>query len=154
MPDDTMRPATTPGSGDQNVPLPIEWLPGRYAIARLDHTAPLPDWLPGTDGSGFADSDSPLITITRSDQELSILAPNASVPEAVRAERGWVACRVAGTLDFALTGILARLTGTLADAGISVFAVSTFDTDYLLVKEADHQHAARVLGSFSHQSPH
>ena len=150
MPDDMPPQETRPASADEQVPLPMEWLPGRYAVARLDPAAPLPDWLPGVDGGGLAGFEAPLITITRSDQELSILAPESSVPQTVRAERGWVACRVAGTLDFSMVGILARLTGALADAGISVFAVSTFDTDYLLVKETDQSKAAHALDRFAH----
>jgi len=57
----------------------------------------------------------------------------------VRCEQGWRCLRVAGTLDFSLVGVLASLLGPLADAGLSVFVVSTFDTDYLLVKQTDFQ---------------
>lgn len=56
-------------------------------------------------------------------------------PKGARAESGWRAFRVAGTLDFALTGVLAALATPLAAAGVSIFAVSTFDTDYVLVKD-------------------
>jgi hypothetical protein len=68
----------------------------------------------------------------------------------VRCESGFVAIEVAGPLDFALTGILASLAAPLADAGISIFAISTFDTDYVLVREADLARARRALEAAGH----
>lgn len=99
-------------------------LDGRYAIARLGPAGPIPDWAAR---GGF-------VSITRTAEELSVIAAEGAVPEGVRAERGWKLLRVAGTLDFAEVGILARLAGPLATAGIPIGAVSTFDTDYLLVR--------------------
>ena len=72
------------------------------------------------------------------------------MPEGVRCERGWRCLGVAGTLDFSLVGVLAAMLGPLAGAGVSVFVLSTFDTDYLLVKEADFQRAVGVLGRAGH----
>jgi hypothetical protein len=72
--------------------------------------------------------------ITRTSDELSIVCSAAVVPEDVLIEPGWRALKVEGPLDFGLTGILASLATTLAAAGISIFAISTFDTDYILVK--------------------
>ena len=63
-----------------------------------------------------------------------MVGPSSAVPPGAKVEAGWRALRVVGTLDFALTGILAGLTGSLAEAGVSVFALSTFDTDWLLVR--------------------
>lgn len=69
------------------------------------------------------------------DNEISYVCPTEHEPLNVqKAERGWSAMRIEGTLDFALVGILANITRILADAGISVFAISTYDTDYILVK--------------------
>lgn len=75
------------------------------------------------------------MSITRTDQELSIVCPEERVPPDVRAERGFRALRVDGPLDFSLVGILARIASSLASAGISIFAVSSFDTDHILVRE-------------------
>ncbi len=70
----------------------------------------------------------------RTEQELSLVTDDALVPEGVECERGWTALKVEGPLDFALTGILAALAMPLAEAKIPIFALSTFDTDYILVK--------------------
>ena len=66
-------------------------------------------------------------------------------------ERGWRAICVAGPLDFALVGVLASLSGTLASAGVSIFAISTFDTDYILVKEDMLGAAREALAAAGHQ---
>ena len=63
--------------------------------------------------------------------------PRGVVPEGIGAEKGWRVLRVAGAMDFSLVGVLASLTGPLAEAGVALFALSTFDTDYLLVKDED-----------------
>jgi hypothetical protein len=68
--------------------------------------------------------------------ELSLVVPEAFAPDGAAIEAGWRALRVAGTLDFSLTGVLASLAAPLAQAGVSIFAVSTYDTDYLLVRES------------------
>ena len=116
----------------------LEWLPGRFAVCRLDPSAPIPGWAMGR---------SDFLTITRSEAELSIVAAEALVPTEVTAERGWAAMRVVGKLDFAIVGVLSKLTGALAKAEISCFAISTYDTDYILVKETDAGRAADALGA-------
>lgn len=100
-------------------------LAGAYAVCRLAPGAELPGWL---DWSGA------LVSVTATAEELSIVCPAGLVPEDIRAERDWRTFKVEGPLDFALVGILAKLSGALADAGVSVFALSTYDTDYLLVR--------------------
>ena len=99
-------------------------LPGRFAVARLQADADVPPW--ASSGRGF-------VSVTRTAQELSITCPQDVVPGGVPAQRGLAALRVEGPLDFGLTGILAALSAPLAEAGIPVFAVATYDTDYLLV---------------------
>jgi hypothetical protein len=107
-------------------------LPGTYAIARLAADAPVPDWAVG----GF-------VSVTRTADELSVVCPDEVVPAGVRCEAGWRAWRVAGTFDLTTAvGVLAGLTAPLAEDGVSVFAVSTFDTDYLLVKAETADRAA------------
>jgi len=118
--------------------LALEWVPGAFAICRLPASAPVPDWA----GAGSGQS---LVNITRTDHELAILVPQEVVPEGVQAQRGWVALRVAGKLDMLSIGVLARLTGALAEAEVPVFTISTFDTDVLLVKSPDVGRALEAL---------
>jgi hypothetical protein len=107
----------------------------------LDGDAPVPDWAIQDGSSSF----------TRTGEELSILCREALVPEDIRAERGWRALRVAGVLDLSQIGVLASLVAPLAGAGISLFALSTFDTDdYLLVKEQDLGRAVEALVAVGH----
>ncbi len=120
------------------IDISLEWLTGRFAVCRFDPSASTPGW-------ALAGSD--LLSITRTEAELSIVADQALVPSEMTAERGWVAMRVVGKLDFATVGVLAKLTGALAGAGISCFAISTYDTDYILVKEQDADDAAEALGA-------
>jgi hypothetical protein len=114
--------------------------PDTFAICRLEGDAAIPTW--ATSGSFFS--------ITRTSDELSVVCLQSAVPDGIRCERDWRCLRVAGTLDFSLVGVLASLVQPLATAGISVIAVSTFDTDYLLVKQQDIQKAAEVLGRTGH----
>ena len=122
--------------------LTLNPLDGLFAVCRLAADTPLPAW------SAVAGSD--FISITRTTEELSISCRQEIVPDDVRCERGWRCLRVAGALDFALVGILASLLVPLADAGIAVFAVSTFDTDYLLVKEGRCDDAIAVMRRAGH----
>jgi hypothetical protein len=113
---------------------------GLYAICRLDSGAGVPAW------AGAAR----FLTITRTASELSIVCEEQMVPEEVHAERNRRLMQIEGTLAFTLTGVLASVAAPLADAGISIFAVSTYDTDYLLVSEEDLQEATQVLESAGH----
>lgn len=86
------------------------------------------------------------------DGENSLVCPTACVPaDALAREDGWLAFRVAGTLDFALTGILARISTLLAERGIGLFAVSTYDTDYVLTKAERFEEALRVLSDAGYE---
>src|SRR5262245_54261443 len=105
--------------------LTLDLLDGTFTVCRLAPGDPLPAW--ARDGSFYS--------ISRTADELSVVCRQEAVPEGIRCERGWRCLRVAGTLDFALVGVLASLLDPLARAGVSVFVVSTFDTDFLLVKE-------------------
>jgi uncharacterized protein len=118
--------------------LELEWLPGRYAVCRLEPNQPIPAWV-------ACESAHQLLSITRTERELSIVIDEDRVPEDVKAERGFVAMRVVGTLDFSLTGIIARLTTPLAEAGIPVFVISTFETDVVMVAEPHRKTAESML---------
>jgi len=115
-------------------------LPGRFTVCRLHRRAAVPDWALGGD----------FFSITRTTDELSIVCREADVPEEVPCERGWACLKVEGPLDFSLTGVLASLTQPLAEAGLSLFAISTYDTDYLLVKARDLEKAVAVLVEAEH----
>jgi hypothetical protein len=121
-------------------PLALIVVDGIFAVCRLEPDAPIPPW--ATAGNFFS--------ITRTGDELSVVCPQEVVPEGVKCERGWRCLRVAGTIPFSVVGVLASLTAPVADAGISVFAISTFDTDYLLVKEKDLAVAMDALRGFGH----
>jgi hypothetical protein len=94
---------------------------------------------------------SPFYSISRSDEELSLLVPETLEIASEKSEPGWRALKVAGPLDFSLTGILAGIAGTLARAGISIFAISTFDTDYILVKNENLKAAREALTAAGHR---
>ena len=84
--------------------------------------------------------------LAKTDKELSVVCETAKVPEnTINREDGWTAFRVEGSLEFSLVGILADLSHCLADAGISIFAVSTYDTDYILVKKDNWDRAKSAL---------
>ena len=109
-------------------------LPGLYAVCRLGADAPLPEWAQGE-----------FVSITRTDEELSIICDERFVPADVRAERGWACLKVLGPIPFETVGVAAAITAPLAEAGITVLMVGTFDTDYVLVKEAMREKALAAL---------
>ena len=94
----------------------------------------------------FVWTDRPFHFLSQTDRELSLVCPTSDAPADCDArEDGWRGLRVEGVLAFSLVGILSRLTGALAEAGIPVFAVSTYDTDYLFVKEKDYDRALTAI---------
>ncbi|HVT74292.1 MAG TPA: ACT domain-containing protein [Lacunisphaera sp.] len=111
------------------------------AICRLDAGAALPAWAANAPG---------LVSITRTADEVSVVCAEAVVPAGARHESGWQAFKVEGPLAFGLTGVLASLLEPLARARISIFALSTFDTDYVLVKASQAEAAAQALQSAGH----
>jgi hypothetical protein len=111
--------------------LKITTLPGRFAVCRLGPDDAVPGWARGA-----------FVSITRTAEELSVICDEAAVPDSVRAERGWVCFQVLGPIPFETVGVAAAISTALADAGISVFMIATFDTDYVLVK---HEASARAI---------
>lgn len=126
---------------DPAVPRPaLNLLPGRWAVCRLPAGDPVPLWA--------SNADSPLVSITRTASELSLVVSETFVPpstETLHVEAGWRVFAVAGPMPFELVGVLANLTAPLAHANVPIFAISTFDTDYLLVKETDLPNAVTAL---------
>jgi hypothetical protein len=121
--------------------LTLELLADNFAICRLEPSVPIPDWTHGD-----------FVSITRTGDELSIVCRQDRVPGDVKAEYSWRCLRIAGNLDFSLVGVIASLTSVLAGAGISVFVISTFDRDFLLVKESDLKKAVAVLEEAGHRT--
>ena len=119
-------------------PRALRLLPGRFAVCRLDPHAPLPAW-------AFHD-DATFWSLTRTPDEMSLVCDEDSVPPSVeRVEPGWRAFQAEGPIPFEETGVLASLAAPLADAGIPLFALSTWDTDVVLVRERDLERALAVL---------
>jgi uncharacterized protein len=94
-----------------------------YAICRLSPDDNFPSWTRGK-----------FISVTRTEEELSVVCEQNAVPSDIKCERDWCMLQVEGPMDLSIVGVLASLTKPLAEAGINLFAISTFDTDYLLVK--------------------
>ena len=116
-------------------------LPDDYAVARLGPAASVP---PGfLDGAGFR-------TVSRTDDELSLVGPSASMPDADTVETGWTAFKLHGPFAFTETGIVAGLAAALAEAELGIFVISTFDTDYILVKTGDAQQATEAWRAQGH----
>ncbi len=100
-------------------------LPDIFAVCRLPPDSSVPTWVKGRS----------LMAVIRTANELSVVVEQKYVPKAVLAERDWRAIYVKGPLDFSLIGVLASLSETLAAAKVSIFALSTYNTDYLLLKK-------------------
>lgn len=96
-------------------------------------------------------SATDFFSITKTSEELSLVCKESDIPENCTPDGSWSGLKVQGPLDFSLTGILSSLAGPLADAGISIFTISTYDTDYLLVKTIDLDKAISVLRAKGHE---
>ncbi|WFC42651.1 ACT domain-containing protein [Pseudoxanthomonas sp. SE1] len=121
--------------------LALALLPGRYAVAQLPADSALPAWWPNT-GMRHAGW---------TDEELSLVCEEAHVPEDVRCQRGWRMFKLQGPFDFALTGILEAVLDPLAAAGVGIFALSTYDTDYVLVQAPQLDEAVSALRDAGHR---
>lgn len=118
--------------------LTMRVLPGRLAVCRLDADAPPPAWVFHAEARFFS--------VMRTPDETSVVCSEDDVPPSVaRVDKGWQALKVDGPLPLTMTGVTAKLTTPLAAAGIPVFALSTYDTDYLLVKAEHLEHAVVLL---------
>ena len=116
-------------------------LSGDYAIARASADAPVPPQI--LDGPGF-------VSVSRTEDELSVVALTSRVPDMDRVDTGWTVFKLHGPFAFDEVGIVAGLSRPIADAGIGIFVVSTFDTDYLLIKTKDADAAANLWRGQGH----
>jgi uncharacterized protein len=127
--------------GDGKTALKFRRLDGRFAICRLSADAAVPHW---SEGQEFS-------SVTRTDEELSIVCAADRVPPEVKAEQSWVCLKLEGPFAFSQVGILQSFIEPLAKGGVPVFAVSTFDTDYVLVKEEFATRAQTLLCEAGHR---
>lgn len=116
--------------------LTLRLLEDRFAICKTDNNLPIPIWILGS---------RDFYSITRTEEEMSIIVKESSAPQDVEKEVGWRAFKIEGILDFSQTGILSSLSGLLAAEGLPVFVVSTYNTDYIFIKEKDLEKARKVL---------
>ncbi|MBX2859185.1 MAG: ACT domain-containing protein [Cellvibrionaceae bacterium] len=121
--------------------LTLSNLDSDFSVCSLSAGSDVPVWA----------SRGDFFSITGTADELSVVCESSYVPSGIKAEAGWRALKVAGPLDFGLIGILASLTLSLASEGISIFAISTFDTDYLLVKHEQLHRAQQALIQAGHK---
>ena len=119
-------------------PRTLRLLSGRFAICRLAPDAPPPGWL--------FHAEAHIYSLTRTPEEMSVVCAEDDVPPAIeRCDRGWRMLLLEGPIPFETVGVLAALVGPLARAGVSVFALSTYDTDALLVREHQLERALEAL---------
>ncbi len=115
--------------------LNMKLLKEKYGVCRLDKKEHIPNW--GVDGEFYS--------ITKTEDELSIVCLEDNIPGKIQCEKEWRVLKIEGPLDFSLVGILAAISNLMAKNSISIFAISTYDTDYILVKEKDIDKAIMVL---------
>jgi hypothetical protein len=114
----------------------------RLAVCRLASDARIPAW--ALEGGFFC--------VMRTHDELSIVCSEDRVPEGAQAERGWTALKLEGPFPFSMTGVLASFLQPLAEARIPIFAISTFDSDYVLIKRENLEQAVATLGAAGHEN--
>ena len=115
-------------------------LPDRFAVYQLAAADPVPPWAGGA-----------FVSVTRTVDELSVVCAEGLAPAGTTCQPGWRIFQVEGPLDFSLTGILAAIASPLAAAGVSIFALSTFDTDYVMVQEVKLETAVDALLAAGHR---
>ncbi|MFC2125373.1 ACT domain-containing protein [Bacteroidota bacterium] len=116
----------------------LQTIDANLVVVRLDPSERIPDkvW------------NSSFLSITRTNEELSIVCDESCCPTAGKVESGYGLIKIIGPLDINMTGILAQVLNPLTEANISVFTVSTFDTDYVLVKKEKLSEAGNILSNF------
>jgi len=117
--------------GPKSLPLQFRQLPGLYAVVRQSPNAPVPPWAAKGD----------FTSITRTGDELSLVCPAENLPKEIDPDPRWICLKLQGPFDFSLTGVLLSFISPLSENGVPIFAISTFDTDYVLIPQ---EHAARA----------
>ncbi|WP_066892270.1 ACT domain-containing protein [Clostridium nigeriense] len=115
--------------------LTLKLLKDKYSVCRLNKNDEIPKWI-------FQEE---FFSITKTDEELSVVCLQDKIKENIKCEKDWRILKIEGPLDFSLIGILSRISTLMANNGISIFAISTYDTDYILIKEESINKAIEVL---------
>jgi hypothetical protein len=121
--------------------LKFRWLPGPYAVVRLAPDAPFPEWAKKGD----------FTSVTRSTEELSVVCRADNLPADVRSQHHWICYKLEGPFAFSLTGVLLSFIEPLSRNSVPIFAISTYDTDYVLVQEEYAGIARQALAEASHE---
>ena len=121
--------------------LTLKLLKETFAVSRLNKNEVIPDWI----------NTSDFYSITKTEDELSIVCSQESVPKDIKHEDDFKALKIEGPLDFSLIGILSKISTILAKSKISIFAISTYDTDYILVKNTDIPRTIEVLSNENYE---
>lgn len=119
----------------------LRTLPDSYAVVRLEPGSDLPEWV----------DKGPFRSVTRTEHEVSVVCRDHDVPEGESVDRGWTVLETKGPLDFTLVGVIASLVQPLAAAEIPIFVISTFETDYVLVRSSNLARAADALERAGHE---
>ena len=118
-----------------NKRLNLKLLKDKYSVCRLNKDDEIPKWI----------FNEEFFSITKTEDELSIVCLQDKIKEDIKCERDWKILKIEGPLDFSLIGILSKISTLMANNNISIFAISTYDTDYILVKEKDIENACKIL---------
>jgi uncharacterized protein len=125
----------------KRIELKFDWLPEQFAVVKLPADAPIPDWA----------LTGPFTSVTRTSDELSIVCPADNLPPNVNSESRWTCFKLQGPFAFSQVGILAAFIDPLAENGVPIFAISTNDTDYVLIQEEFAGMALGVLRKAGHE---
>ena len=121
--------------------LTLKLLKDIYGVCRLNKDESIPSWA----------FDGEFSSITKTDDELSIVCLKDNIPKDTKCELDWKILKILGPLDFSLIGILSKISTLMAENNISIFAVSTYDTDYIMIKENDLKQAVSILENNSYK---
>lgn len=121
--------------------LTIKLLKEKYVVCRLNKNEAIPSWALQGD----------FYSITKTEDELSIVCLQDNIIDNIKCEKDWRVLKIEGPLDFSLVGILSKISTLMANNSISIFAVSTYDTDYILIKEKDINRAIKVLNNDNYE---
>jgi hypothetical protein len=136
-----MCPVDFKGNEPKRLILQFRQLPGLYAVVRQSADAPLPPWAAQGD----------FTSITRTGDELSIVCPTENLPKEIVPDLRWVCLKLQGPFDFSLTGVLLSFISPLSGNGVPIFAISTFDTDLVLIPQEHAARATELLQQAGHQ---
>ena len=115
--------------------LTMKLIKEKYGVCRINPNELIPEWAQNSD----------FFSITKTCDELSIVCSQDAIPNDIKCEKDWKILKIEGPLDFSLVGILSSISTILAQKGISIFAISTYDTDYIFVKNKDIDNAIESL---------